>query len=147
MADRSPFATSGIHHVALRVEDVEGTKNWLVTVLGFRVEREFQFAGNEVVLLSPGGAKVPVIELIGGPVENDRQLPGSVLDIVKRPGWHHVCLQVSSVEECMSDLRHREVKILLDVTDGVPEIGVEKIAFISDPWGNVYELLQLADER
>jgi hypothetical protein len=80
-------------------------------------------------------------------VENDRQLPGSVLDIVKRPGWHHVCLQVSSVEECMSDLQHREVKILLDVTDGVPEIGVEKIAFISDPWGNVYELLQLADER
>jgi catechol 2,3-dioxygenase-like lactoylglutathione lyase family enzyme len=55
MADRSPFATSGIHHVALRVEDVEGPKNWLVTVLGFRVEREFQFAGNEVVLLSPGG--------------------------------------------------------------------------------------------
>ena len=47
----------------------------------------------------------------------------------------------------MSDLRRRELKILLDVTDGVPEIGVKKIAFISDPWGNVYELLQLADER
>jgi glyoxylase I family protein len=146
MADRSPFTTSSIHHTALRAEDVEACKNWLTTVLGFRVEREFQFAGNDVVWLSPGGAKAPIIELVGGPVENERPLPETVLDVLKLSGWHHLCLQVRNIEECMSDLRRRGVKILIDVTDVVPEVGVEKVAFITDPWGNVYELLQLADE-
>ncbi len=88
--------------------------------------------------------KAPVIELVGGPVENKRPLPENIPDIMKLAGWHHICLQVRNVEECMSDLRRRGVKILIDVFDGPPGLGIEKVAFIADPWGNVYELLQLA---
>jgi catechol 2,3-dioxygenase-like lactoylglutathione lyase family enzyme len=142
MADLTPFTTSSIHHIALRVEDVEASKNWLTTVLGFRVQRELQLGGHNVVLLLPAGANAPIIDLIGGPVDQ-RQLP----DILKISGWHHLCLQVPHLEECMADLRRRDVKILIDVMDGAPEIGVEKLAFIADPWGNIYELLQVADER
>jgi 2-alkyl-3-oxoalkanoate reductase len=40
MADQSPFSTSIIHHLGLRVEDAEAGKRWLTTTLGFRVERE-----------------------------------------------------------------------------------------------------------
>jgi len=147
MADQSPFSTSIIHHIALRVDDVEAGKTWLTTMLGFRVEREFQIAGNDFVFLSPAGAKAPVIELVGGPVENRRPLPENIPDIMKLAGWHHICLQVRNVEECTSDLRHRGVKILIDVFDGPPGLGIEKVAFIADPWGNVYELLQLANEE
>ena len=117
------------------------------TTLGFRVEREFQIAGKDFAFLSPGGAKVPVIELVGGPVENERQLPENIPDLMKLPGWHHICLQVRNVEECISDLRPCGVRILVDGVDGGPGSGVEKVAFIADPWGNVYELLQLADEE
>ncbi|MEH2509107.1 hypothetical protein V1291_000461 [Nitrobacteraceae bacterium AZCC 1564] len=88
------FSTSVIHHFALRVEDVEAGKKWLTTTLGLRVEREFQIAGNDFVFLSPGGAKAPVIELIGGPVESERQLPENIPDMMKLAGWHHICLQV-----------------------------------------------------
>ncbi|WP_424632069.1 VOC family protein [Bradyrhizobium sp. SYSU BS000235] len=143
MADQSPFAMSIIHHYALRVGDVEAGKTWLTTMLGLRVEREFQIAGNDFVFLSPGGARTPVIELVGGPVESERQLPDNLPDMMKLAGWHHLCLQVRNVERCISELRRRGVKILLDVTDGLPEIGVEKVAFIADPWGNIYELLQV----
>jgi lactoylglutathione lyase/glyoxylase I family protein len=145
MADQSPFATSIIHHIALRVADVEAGKKWLTSMLGFRVEREFQIAGNDFVFLSPGGARAPVIELVGGPVENERQLPENIPDMMKLAGWHHVCLQVRNVERCISDLRRRGVKILIDAIDGPPSLGVEKVAFIADPWGNIYELLQVTD--
>jgi glyoxylase I family protein len=66
MTDQSPFSTSAIHHPGLRVPDAEAAKRWLTTMLGFRVEREFQFAGHDFVWLSASGAKFPVIELIGG---------------------------------------------------------------------------------
>ena len=57
MADRSAFSTSIVHHFGLRVEDAEAAKRWLTTMLGFRVEREFQFAGHDFVFLSAGGPR------------------------------------------------------------------------------------------
>jgi catechol 2,3-dioxygenase-like lactoylglutathione lyase family enzyme len=145
MADQPPFSTGVIHHFALRVADVKAGKKWLTTMLGFHLEREFQAAGRNFVFLSPGGAKAPVIELIGGPMESERQLPENIPDALKLAGWHHICLQVRNVERSVSELRRRGVRILLDATDGSPEIGVQKVAFIADPWGNIYELLQFVD--
>ena len=144
MADQSPFSTSTIHHFGLRVEDAEAAKRWLTTMLGFRVEREFQFAGHDFVFLSAGGARSPVIELIGGPLEDERQPPENISDMLKLAGWNHICLQVRNVEECVADLRRRGVRILIDVFDGAAGL---KIAFIADPWGNVYELLEPAGEE
>jgi glyoxylase I family protein len=102
MTDQSPFSTSAIHHPGLRVPDAEAAKRWLTTMLGFRVDREFQFAGHDFVWLSASGAKSPVIELIGGPLENERQLPENIPDMLKLAGWQHICLQVRDVEECVS---------------------------------------------
>ena len=44
----------------------------------------------------------------------------------------------------MSEIRRRDVKILIDVMAGAPGSGVEKGAFIADPWDNIVELLELA---
>jgi hypothetical protein len=44
----------------------------------------------------------------------------------------------------MSELQRRDVKILIDVIAGAPGSGVEKGAFIADPWDNIFELLELA---
>ena len=112
MADQSPFSTSIIHHLGLRVQDAEAVKRWLTTMLGFSVESGFQFAGHDFVFLSAGGAKSPVIELIGGPLQNERQTPENTSDILKLEGWNYLCLQVRNVEECVADLRRRGVKIL-----------------------------------
>jgi catechol 2,3-dioxygenase-like lactoylglutathione lyase family enzyme len=128
-----------IHHPGLRIEDAEAGKKWLTTMLGFRVEREFQFAGHDFVWLSAGGARSPVIELIGGPLEKERQPAETIPDMLKLAGWQHICLQVRDIEECVSDLKRRGVKVLVDVVD-------PGIAFIADPWGNVYELIELADQ-
>jgi catechol 2,3-dioxygenase-like lactoylglutathione lyase family enzyme len=122
MADQPTFSTSIIHHLGLRVEDAQAGKRWLTTMLGFRVEREFQFAGHDFVFLSAGGAKSPVIELIGGPLEDERQLPENIPDMLKLAGWNHICLQVGNVEECIADLRRRGVRVLVNVCSmGRPE--------------------------
>jgi catechol 2,3-dioxygenase-like lactoylglutathione lyase family enzyme len=140
MADQSPFSTSVIHHTGLRVADVKAATRWLTTMLGFRVEYEFEVAGYDFVWLSAADTKFPVIELIGGPLDKERQLPENFADLVKLSGWQHICLQVRDIEVCVSDLRRRGVKILIDVTGAVL-----RVAFIADPWGNVYELLEAAE--
>jgi len=145
MADRAPFATSTIHHIALRVPDVKAAAYWLATMFGFRVTQEFQVMGRDFVFLAADGARTPVIELIGGPVATERRLPDDMMETLKSPGLHHVCLEVVNLDDCLADLRRRDVRILVDATPGVLGTGVEKIAFIADPWDNIYELLQLAD--
>jgi lactoylglutathione lyase/glyoxylase I family protein len=143
MADQSPFSTSVIHHIGLRVADVKAAATWLTTMLGFRVAREFQTMGLDFIMLSPAGVAAPVIELIGGqPLNPDRALSDDVQDVLKLPGLHHICLQVADLDACLADLKRRDVRILIDVTRAAPETGAEKIAFIADPWGNIYELLQ-----
>jgi catechol 2,3-dioxygenase-like lactoylglutathione lyase family enzyme len=107
-------------YFGLRVEDAEAAKRWLTTMLGFRVEREFQFAGHDFVFLSAGGARSPVIELIGGPLEDERQPPENISDVLKLAGWNHLCLQVGNVEGCIADLRRRGVRISSTCSMGRP---------------------------
>jgi lactoylglutathione lyase/glyoxylase I family protein len=144
MADQSLLSTSTIHHIGLRVADVKAVAAWLTTMLGFRIEREFEVMGNPFMFLSAAGARSPVIELIGGPMEPERQLPDDPFQTLAWAGLHHVCLQVPDVERVVADLRRRGVRIFIDVTPGVPETGVDKVAFVADPWGNLYEFVQLA---
>jgi catechol 2,3-dioxygenase-like lactoylglutathione lyase family enzyme len=144
MTGNGPFAHAQIHHIALRVADVKASKDWFLTELDFCVEREFSFRGVDFVWLCSMESKVPVIELIGGGVQASRPLYENALESVKQPGFHHICIQVNDIEQVVSKLRRRNVKILIDVTVGAPGSGVKKAAFIADPWDNVFELVELA---
>jgi catechol 2,3-dioxygenase-like lactoylglutathione lyase family enzyme len=146
MTHRMLSAEMQIHHVALRVADAAASKAWFVAMLNFRVDREFSFGGKDFVWLCPPERKAPVIELIGGGLLASRPAYENPLDSLGQPGFHHICLQVGDVEQVLSELRHRGVRILIDVMAGAPGIGVEKGAFIADPWGNIFELLQLAHD-
>jgi catechol 2,3-dioxygenase-like lactoylglutathione lyase family enzyme len=137
-------ADARIHHIALRVADAKASKSWFLTMLDFRVNREFSFGGMDFVWLCPAECTVPVVELIGGGVQTSPPLYENALESLKRPGFHHICLQVNDLEQVMSELRRRNVKILIDVMAGAPGSGVEKGAFIADPWENIFELLELA---
>jgi catechol 2,3-dioxygenase-like lactoylglutathione lyase family enzyme len=144
MTRNEPFAHAQIHHIALRVDDAKASKDWFLTKLDFHVDREFSFNGMDFVWLCPKESTVPVIELIGGGAQASRPLYENALESIKQPGFHHICLQVNDVEQVMSELRRRDVKILIDVIAGAPGSGVEKGAFIADPWDNIFELLELA---
>jgi catechol 2,3-dioxygenase-like lactoylglutathione lyase family enzyme len=138
------FAHAQIHHIALRVDNARASKDWFLTKLDFHVDREFSFGGMDFVWLCPAKSTVPVIELIAGGVQASRPLYENSLESLKQPGFRHICLQVNDIEQVVSELRRRDVKILIDVMAGAPGSGVEKGAFIADPWDNIVELLELA---
>jgi glyoxylase I family protein len=144
MTSNGPFAHAQIHHIALRVVNAKASKDWFLTKLDFRVAREFSFGGMDFVWLSPTEGNASVIELIGGGIGASRPPYQNAQESLKQPGFHHICLHVNDIEQVMSEIRHRDVKILIDVMAGAPGSGVEKGAFIADPWDNIFELLELA---
>jgi catechol 2,3-dioxygenase-like lactoylglutathione lyase family enzyme len=137
------FAETQIHHIALRVADAAASKAWFVTKLDFQVNREFVYGDKDFVWLCPAERGTPLIELIGGGQIASPPQYENALESLGQPGLHHICLQVNDLEQVISELRRREVKILIDVIPGAPGTGVEKGAFIADPFGNIFELLQL----
>jgi catechol 2,3-dioxygenase-like lactoylglutathione lyase family enzyme len=133
-----------MHHVALRVDDAKASKAWFMATLDFCVSREFSFGGMEFVFLHPAGSEAPVIEIIGGGPVNSHPPYEGTFESLKRPGLHHLCLEVTDLDQVMVELRRRDARILLDIVDGPPGSGVAKAACIADPWENVIELLQTA---
>jgi lactoylglutathione lyase/glyoxylase I family protein len=137
------FSEAQVHHVALRVADADASKVWFLTKLDFRIDREFSFRGMNFVWMRPPGSESPIIELIGGAEQVLYPQYEYASESHKPPGFHHLCLQVDDAEQVVAELRRRDVKIVIDVTAGAPGSGVEKAAFIADPWGNMFELLEL----
>jgi catechol 2,3-dioxygenase-like lactoylglutathione lyase family enzyme len=146
MTSNRPFAHTRIHHIALRAADAKASKDWFLTKLDFGVDREFSYGGMNFVRLDPAEGDIPVIELIGGDLQASPPPYENPLESLKQPGFHHICLQVKDIEQVMSELRRRDVKILIEVMAGAPGSGVEKGAFIADPWDNIFELLELAPD-
>jgi glyoxylase I family protein len=83
------------------------------------------------------------IEVLGG----GNTLPTEVRpytdlgDSLKYGGYHHFCLSVASVDETLATLRGRGVKIVAEPFV-LPAIG-RKLAFFTDPFGNLIELAEL----
>ena len=62
-------------------------------------------------------------------------------DSLKYAGYHHFCLNVSSVEETVGKLRQRGVTIVTEPF--VLEAISRKLAFFCDPFGNLIELAEV----
>jgi len=73
-----------------------------------------------------------------------RSLPRSTPDLgdsLKYRGYHHFCLNVTSVDETLAKLRSRGVKI---VTEPFVLAAISRrLAFFCDPFGNLVELAEV----
>ena len=138
MSQSSPFASARGHHVAVRVPDYDQAKRWYAEKLDFRVVNEWSWAGLQLAYLSPPGDDDFRVELFGG----GEPAPGSyytnVVDSLERPGYHHFCLSVDSVDDTLAELARRDVTIYGEPFD-LKEIN-SRLALIGDPWGNMIEL-------
>src|ERR1700726_3962083 len=130
MTSNRPLAHALIHHIAVRVADAKASKDSFLTKVDFCVDREFSFGGMDFVWLYPAEGDTPVIESIGGELPASRPPYENALESLKQPGFH----QVNDIEQVMSELRRRDVKILIEVMAwGGTWQGVEMGAFIADP--------------
>jgi catechol 2,3-dioxygenase-like lactoylglutathione lyase family enzyme len=118
----------GLHHVAVRVADVENGVKFYTDVLGFREEMRLTFEdGSYLVQVRAGGS---IVELFGGgrPGGEDR---GEV-------GYTHIALKVDSLDteyERLTELGY-EFHVEPQDVQGI------RCAFFRDPDGNPIELIE-----
>ena len=139
----SPFADMRGHHVAVRTPDLETAKRWYVETLDFRVVAEWDYADEKLAYLAPPADDHFYVEILGGgdPVPRDVRPYRDLGDSLKYAGYHHFCLNVSSVDETVKKLRARNVKIVTEPFV-LPAIS-RRLAFFCDPFGNLIELAEV----
>ena len=122
--------------VGLTVGNVERTRKFFVDALGLTPQPEVRFddpAFGEVVSHSVDfGATVMKYWERGG------DLPVQTGPISDRAGIRYVTVHVSSVADAVSTLEKKGVAIAMPPT----ELGTATIAFVADPDGNWFELIQ-----
>jgi catechol 2,3-dioxygenase-like lactoylglutathione lyase family enzyme len=139
----SPFAAWKADHAALRVPDFDAALAWYVEKLDFRLTKRWELHGMTFAWLSQPGDNGFTVELLAGPGAAFRAEFNDLAASYKIPGWHHVCFHVQSTEAAISELRRRGVTIVSEPHD-VAAAGI-RVGFFSDPWGNVFELVEHID--
>ena len=139
----SPFADMRGHHVAIRARSLQEAKDFYVGKLDFRVLIEWDFADEKLAYMAPPTDDHFCIEVLGG----GEKLPAEVRpytdlgDSLNYGGYHHLCLNVASVEDTVAKLRARGVPIVTEPFV-LPAIS-RKLAFFADPFGNLIELAEV----
>jgi catechol 2,3-dioxygenase-like lactoylglutathione lyase family enzyme len=139
----SPFADMRGHHVAVRTPDLETAKRWYADKLDFRVVAEWDYADEKLAYMAPPTDDHFYIEILGGgePSPIETRPYTDLGDSLKYRGYHHFCLNVTSVDETIDALRARGVTI---VTEPFELAAISRrLAFFSDPFGNLIELAEV----
>jgi len=111
---------SGVHHVSINVDDVDGALAFYVDVLGLKVRRDrpnFAFGG---AWLDVGGQQVHLIEAAPPPDQGQ-----------------HFALAFPDLNAVVGELRERGFQVSEPVVSGT-----SLQSFVSDPAGNRVELHQ-----
>lgn len=139
----SPFAGMHGHHVAVRTPDLESAKRWYVEKLDFRVVAEWNYADEQLAYLAPATDDHFYIEILGGgdPAPIELRSYADLGDSLKYAGYHHFCLNVTSVIDTVEELRKRGVTIVTEPFE-LPAIS-RRLAFFCDPFGNLIELAEV----
>ena len=82
-----------------------------------------------------------LVEILGGGSPTARPDYADLATSLYEGGWHHLCLQVDSIDETLAALRRRGVTVVAEPFE-LAAIG-RRLAFIADPWGNLIELAQV----
>lgn len=138
----SKLASLAGNHVAVRVPDFEVAVKWYVEKLDFRVVHQWPFADQKLAYMAPATDDNFTVELMAG--GEPKPIPKAVYtdlgDSLRLAGYHHFCLTVVDIEAAVEELRKRGVTIVTE--QFYLEAINRKLAFISDPFGNLIELAE-----
>ena len=118
------MAVKRIDHIAIVVEDIEGSKNFYEEALGLNLTHLEHVEEQEslVAFFPTGGSEIELVQ----PTTDDS---GVARYLSKRgPGIHHICLEVDDIQGMLDDLKARGVQLINETpTTGS---GGKQIAFI-----------------
>lgn len=139
----SPFADMRGHHVAVRTPSLQEALDFYVGKLDFRIVAQWAYADEQLAYLAPPSDDHFYVEVLGGgePAPTEVRPYKDLADSLKYRGFHHFCLDVKSVDATVAQLRERNVNIVTEAF--VLEAISRKLAFFSDPFGNLIELAEV----
>jgi len=128
-----PIAGVRFGHVAFKVSDVERSVQWYRDAFGARKIFHAKAEGERPELMFLEFAKGQCVEFFTNGKNKTEHVPDPI-------GYLHFCLLVDDLNEALQHLATMNVK-----PDRGPFIGRadQRIAFISDPDGNIIELMQI----
>jgi catechol 2,3-dioxygenase-like lactoylglutathione lyase family enzyme len=138
--EASVFSNMRGAHVALRAADYAGIVRWYQEKLDFRIIHEWPFGEMQLAYLAPANDDNFWIEILGGGEDIPKIDYTDLNESLHPAGYHHFCIDVTSVDETIAELRRREVTIVTEAFD-LPVIG-KRLAFLADPYGNLIELAE-----
>jgi len=136
----SPFSSMRGAHVAVRVPDYEASKKWYMEKLDFRLVHEWPFGDLQLAYLAPANDDNFWVELLAGGNPEAAANYTDLNESLHPSGYHHFCIDTPSVDEALAELKRRGVTIVGEPFN-LAAIG-KRLAFISDPWGNLVELAE-----
>jgi catechol 2,3-dioxygenase-like lactoylglutathione lyase family enzyme len=120
------------HHVALYTADFAQLRDFYVETLELPIRGAFR--GYNIVFLGAGETTIELVE-----DENTQQgITG---------GWNHLAWEVADLDQTYAELTARGVSFHVPPENFPPENPSMRIAFFTDPDGNVLELIQPLGDR
>ena len=125
----------GTHHVGLSTANLPRLRAFYVETLGLPVVGAF--AGHNIVFVQAGSTVVELIEEADPPDPAPAQPRG-----FRRRGWQHLAWEVDDVDSAYAELSARGIAFTLPPENFPLEAPALRIAFFTDPDGNLIELVQ-----
>lgn len=138
---KSNLADVSGNHVGMRVPDYKAAIKWWTEKLDFRVIHEWDYADEKLAYLAPANDNSFWVEILAGGKLNFKTKYTDLGKSLEEAGYHHICVHVKNLDMTLAELKKRGV-----TTVGEPfylESITRKLAFISDPWGNMIELSEV----
>jgi catechol 2,3-dioxygenase-like lactoylglutathione lyase family enzyme len=120
------------HHVALYTAHFAQLRDFYIETLDLPIRGGFP--GYNILFLGAGNTTIELTE--------DEQAQQGVTG-----GWNHIAWEVEDLDQAYAELTARGVSFHVPPEDFPPEDPSMRIAFFSDPDGNVLELIQPLDSR
>jgi len=138
---QSALADISGNHVGIRVPDYAAAIKWWTEKLDFRVIHEWDYADEKLAYLAPANDNSFWVEILAGGKLNSKTKHTDLSKSLEDAGFHHICVHVKNLDKTLAELMKRGV-----TTVGEPfylDAITRKLAFISDPWGNMIELSEV----
>jgi catechol 2,3-dioxygenase-like lactoylglutathione lyase family enzyme len=144
--ESSPLADVRGRHVGIRTPSLQVAKDFYVDKLDFRIAIEWDYTDEKLAYLLPPNDDNFYIEILaeGDTPPTDVREYSDLGDSLKYGGLHHFCMDVASVDATLAILRDRGVPIVAEPFV-LPVIG-RKLAFVTDPFGNLIELAEKVED-
>ena len=124
----------GVHHISLLTNNFARLRDFYVEVLGLRIAGGFP--GQNIIFLEAGNVLIELEEHDSTPA-NSHAPPDDRVGL----GWNHLAFDVDDVDAAFNDLISLGVRSQAAPADYPEGAATMRIAFLSDPDGNIIELI------